>query len=32
MRIADDLGVNLQDHIIIGLDNYYSLGERGIAG
>jgi len=32
MRIADDLGVKLYDHIIIGLDSYYSFAERGIIG
>lgn len=32
MRIADDLGVNLQDHVIIGIDSYWSFAERGIVG
>lgn len=30
MRIADDLGVNLQDHIVIGLEGYYSFAEKGV--
>lgn len=30
MRIADDLGLKLYDHIIIGLESYWSFAERGI--
>ncbi|MEO6048701.1 MAG: JAB domain-containing protein [Candidatus Kapaibacterium sp.] len=29
-RIADDLGVELYDHIIIGLDSYYSFAREGV--
>lgn len=30
IRIADDLGVNLYDHVIIGIDSYYSFADKGI--